>query len=91
MNMNTATKGTGSNMAYEDKLTPAYVAEARVRLNSISLLDVPYGIFVDGQIVSCGTKESCQHVKGWWRLTFPTRKVSIRKRRTSDLVLGEAA
>ena len=76
-------------MAYEDKLTPAYIAEARERLNAISLLDVPYGIFVDGQIVSCGTKESCEHVKGWWKQTFSARKVSIRKRRASDLVLGE--
>lgn len=65
------------------------VQHARELLDATSLADKPYGVYVDGQIVSVGTQESCKKVVKWWRQTFASRKVSVRKRKATDLVLGE--
>lgn len=68
----------------------ADVSLAEAQLSVTSIVDNPYGIYVDGGIVSCGSKDSCKKHVHWWRQTLPNKRITIRKRRSTDRVWGAA-
>jgi hypothetical protein len=75
----------------DPRSTPAAITDARRMLDRIPITGMPYGVYVDGGIVSCGrTRQDTATAAHWWRATYPGR-VRVRKRRPDDRVMGESA
>lgn len=68
------------------------VALAHQTVDSTPFSERPYGIYVDGGLVSLGkTKDGSEKAAVWWKQTFPgPRRVTVRQRETDDRVWREA-
>jgi hypothetical protein len=80
----------------QHRALPESIAAARRKLDATPIEDLPYGIFVDGEIVACHfSRAEAAKPAFWWKRTYPgaksepTRRVTVRKRRPDDRVLGE--